>query len=272
MLLNPSEGLFVGAFPIGAASLIDMALIINQNWGFKRKGFIFTLWGFWWIDLGISFITAFGMIYTMMYTKHHFIAETTSVWVLPIIPLIVLSSTGGNLSRALFQHSRTLAVITVGFSLNAFVVGMSITLMVITLFLTRLIMYGPPKAPISPAGFIITSPLGQGGVSLLVNGGNLAQIFPTRDGDAFPGSILSGEMLYAVCLSGAWILWSMGIAWVIISVAEIYITSRTAKIPFTLAYWGLVFPIGVFALCSVRLGVALESRFFHYFGAIWSST
>ncbi|KAF8997918.1 voltage-dependent anion channel [Cyathus striatus] len=202
-LLNPTESLFVGAFPIGAASLIDESIIIHRSWSFGGKGFLYALWSFWWLDLGISFLTAFGLLYAMMYTKHHLVAETTSVWVLPIIPLIVLSGTGGNISHDLLESSTSLASITTGFSLCAFVIGMSLTLMIITLFLTRLILHGPPKAHITPAGFIIASPLGQGGYSLLVNGEMLSKIFPFHDDYPTQG-----------------------------------FHTMTGKIPFTLAYWG----------------------------------
>lgn len=72
-------------------------------------------------------------------------------------------------------------------------------------------------------------------------------------------------------LAGACIFWCMGLSWIVISLSSIYAVQHSIKAPFALSYWGLVFPNGVFALCSVQLGVVLNSRFFHYFGAIWSS-
>uniref|UniRef100_A0A8H7Y4R1 Uncharacterized protein n=1 Tax=Psilocybe cubensis TaxID=181762 RepID=A0A8H7Y4R1_PSICU len=53
MLYDPGEGLFVGAFPIGSASLIDLAVILNQRWRFGGTAFLYTLWGFWWLMLNV---------------------------------------------------------------------------------------------------------------------------------------------------------------------------------------------------------------------------
>jgi len=65
MLYDPGEGLFVGAFPIGSASLMDMGIIVNQRWHFGGNGFLYTMWGFWWLILAVSYGTAFGMLYVL---------------------------------------------------------------------------------------------------------------------------------------------------------------------------------------------------------------
>ena len=38
---------------------------INQDWGFRGNAFLWTLWGFWWLDSAVSYIIAFGMLYAM---------------------------------------------------------------------------------------------------------------------------------------------------------------------------------------------------------------
>lgn len=65
MISHPAQSLFVGAFAMGAATLINSALTANQSWSFGGTGFLYTLWAFWWLDLAVSFLTAFGMLYTM---------------------------------------------------------------------------------------------------------------------------------------------------------------------------------------------------------------
>ncbi|EFI28121.1 C4-dicarboxylate transporter/malic acid transporter [Coprinopsis cinerea okayama7 len=201
------------------------------------------------------------------------IKETTSLWVLPIIPLIVASATGGNMSQALLDRSSlTLATITTGFSLVSFGIGMSLTLMIITLFLTRLILHGPPKPQIVISGFIITSPLGTGGYALLLNGRTLSAVFPgTYLNGMFPRIELAGQIVFAVCFCASFLLWSMGTCWILISIFTIIVVVRSdGEIPFTLTYWGSVFPNGVYALCTVQLGEVMGSPFFNYLGVIWS--
>lgn len=65
MISHPAQSLFVGAFPMGAATLINSALSANQAWSFAGSGFLYILWAFWWLDLILSFVCAFGMLYVM---------------------------------------------------------------------------------------------------------------------------------------------------------------------------------------------------------------
>jgi tellurite resistance protein TehA-like permease len=65
MISHPAQSLFVGAFAMGAATLINSALTANQSWSFGGTGFLYALWGLWWLDLAVSFFTAFGMLYAM---------------------------------------------------------------------------------------------------------------------------------------------------------------------------------------------------------------
>jgi tellurite resistance protein TehA-like permease len=74
----------------------------------------------------------------------------------------------------------------------------------------------------------------------------------------------------------------MGVCWIIIATFSIFhvvynqrrsVTGDIGSfgIPFSLAYWGLIFPNGVFAVLCVQLAKVLNSSFFRVLGAIWSS-
>ena len=76
-------------------------------------------------------------------------------------------------------------------------------------------------------------------------------------------------MIFAVCFVGSFILWSMGIAWIILAVLSIFSVVRKGKISFSMAYWGMVFPHGTFAILSVQLAKVLDSPFYRVFGALW---
>lgn len=188
-----------------------------------------------------------------------------------MVTLIVASSTGGLIADALRPHSIRLATATTAISFTALTIGLSLALMIITVYLTRLVLHGPPDVGLILSSFIVLGPLGQGGFSLLVNGQNLSELLPLHLGTEFPFASLTGQILYAACFCGAWVLWSMGISWVVIALCSVYAVLKKEKIPFTLSYWGVIFPNGVFALLSVQLGEVLDNHFFHYFGAIWSS-
>jgi tellurite resistance protein TehA-like permease len=87
---------------------------------------------------------------------------------------------------------------------------------------------------------------------------------------AFPFVNQAGDMVFAVSFVGSYILWSMGIAWIILALASIFSVVKKTRVPFSMAYWGMVFPNGTFALLSVQLGTILDSPFFRVVGAMWS--
>jgi tellurite resistance protein TehA-like permease len=117
-----------------------------------------------------------------------------------------------------------------------------------------------------------TGPLGQGGYALLLHGENAAMLLPLHFGGNFPFIEYSGQMIFAVCFAGAFILWSMGIAWITVAILSIFSVVRKGKISFSMAYWGMVFPHGTFASLSVKMALVLDSPFYRAFGALWCCT
>ena len=201
----------------------------------------------------------------------HSISKMAATWLLPVVTLIVASSTGGLLSHAILPHSTTIALVTTGFSFTMVVIGLSFALMIITVYLLRLITSGPPDPALILSAFVTLGPLGQGGFSLLVNGMDLSEILPLHMGDEFPTVQLAGQMVFAGTFIGAYALFSMGVAWILLAVISIAHVRSSAEIPFSMAYWGLIFPNGVFALLCVELAKVLNSGVFRAIGATWSS-
>ena len=85
----------------------------------------------------------------------------------------------------------------------------------------------------------------------------------------FPTIALAGQMIFAGCFLGAFVLFSLGVAWILLAVISIAHVRTSAKIPFSMAYWGLIFPNGVFALLCVQLAKVLDSPVFRAIGAAW---
>lgn len=201
--------------------------------------------------------------------QEHSIQKMTALWLLPIITLIVSSSSGGLVAHALIPHSPTAALIGTAFSLTMVLMGLSFALMVITIFFLRLVTSGPPEPALILSSFIVLGPLGQGGFSLLVNGQNLSELLPLHMGSEFPAIALAGQILFAGCFLGAYVLFSMGMAWTLLSIiATLHVRARS-PLPFSMAYWGLIFPNGVYALLCAQLAQVLDSPTYRVIGAIW---
>ena len=126
--------------------------------------------------------------------------------------------------------------------------------------------------PLILSAFITLGPLGQGGFSLLVNGQDLSELLPLHMGDPFPTIEPAGQMIFAGCFLGAYALFSMGVAWILVALITIFHVRAEAKLPFSMAYWGIIFPNGVFALLCVQLAKVLDSPVFRAIGATWCGT
>lgn len=66
MIRHPVQSLYIGTFPMGATTLINVASSdIFQTYGFGGKPFIYTVWACWWINVAISMACCFGMMHVM---------------------------------------------------------------------------------------------------------------------------------------------------------------------------------------------------------------
>jgi len=63
------------------------------------------------------------------------------------------------------------------------------------------------------------------------------------------------------------LFWGLGLWWMLLA---LLITARYAKggIPFNLGWWGFTFPLGVYAVTTLKLGVILDLAFFDVLGVI----
>lgn len=224
-------------------------------------------------DVSVEVRIIRGVLLTVgrMVEQRHTLEKMTALWLLPFITLIVASSTGGLLSTAFQAQSIGFAILTTLFSLTMVIIGLSLSFMIITIYFARLVIHGPPERPQVLSAFVVLGPLGQGGYSLLINGQNLSKLLPLYVSGTFPDVAAGGQMIFGFCFCGAYILWSMGVCWIIISSYSIFgVLIKEGHIPFSIAYHGLIFPNAVYALLSVQLGNVLDSRFFQGFGAAWT--
>lgn len=204
----------------------------------------------------------------MLGQNYNDLSKVRPVWMVPVITLITMSASGGLFTRSLLPHSRMLAILSVSVSVTMLAIGLSFTMMLTTAFLLRLYLHGPLDATVVLTTFTTLTPLGQGGYSILMNGQDIADLFATPAASGSQ-SQLGGTVVYSGCICGAYLLWSMGVAWIAVSCISICRCAR--QLPqFSITHWCIVVPNGVFAALSLQLGVALDSAFFRAFGAGWA--
>ena len=70
MLRHPVQSLYLGCYPMGATTLITIAIgFINQQEGIGGSGFLYFLWATWWVDVALSFACAFALVHVMYVTN-----------------------------------------------------------------------------------------------------------------------------------------------------------------------------------------------------------
>ena len=66
MIRHPVQSLYLGCYPMGFSTIISVAVgLVYEQEGFGGRGFIYFLWGCWWLDVVLSFASAFVLNHIM---------------------------------------------------------------------------------------------------------------------------------------------------------------------------------------------------------------
>ncbi|GLB37103.1 putative voltage-dependent anion channel [Lyophyllum shimeji] len=272
MLHDPVSSLYTGCFPMGVTTLINVMVdVIHADFQFGGSQFLYFIWAVWWADVAISILCCWGMVHIMTTTHKHSLQAMTSAWILPVVTLTVAASSGGVLARALQNYSPLHALISVAVAVFLVTIGLTLALMIMTIYLLRLIAYGLPPGPKIISSFLPLGPTAQSGYAFLLIGQNFKSLLPLDHGVSdFLKSREAGQIIHTVCICMAFMLWSLAVMSIIFALMGIFETVRHRRIPFGLPFWGLVFPNGVFANLTINLSIAFDSNFFRILGSIYS--
>ena len=173
----------------------------------------------------------------------HSIESMSPTWLLPVVTLIVASSTGGILSNALEGYNDTLALDTLILSIFMVTAGLSLALMILVIYLQRLITHGIPAQRSLLSVFIPLGPTGQAGISILLIGQNVRKLLPRPNTNSyFLSSDHTPITIDICCTSVSFILWSLATMWMIFGFLATHAGLQRFSIPFKVTSWGLVFP------------------------------
>ncbi|KAG9027727.1 hypothetical protein FRB95_007424 [Tulasnella sp. JGI-2019a] len=216
----------------------------------------------------MALLSNLGMVYVMV-TRHKFDTTTTfSGWVLPIIPTIVVATTGCIVAGALAEVNAHYALLTTLVSVCSVTLSLTIATLFLVLYTQRLILHGFPVKGTEISVFIPLGPLGQSGYCLLLAGNILVDLLPSATSqDDYLASPGVAESLGVFMFSFSVITWIFGI-WFLVPAVIRLIASR--NIPFGLSSWSLIFPTGVYTVLTLGLAHKLNSSFLKVLGAIYS--
>ncbi|TFY74731.1 hypothetical protein EWM64_g9281 [Hericium alpestre] len=274
MIHHPVQSMYVAAYPMGAATLLNVCInLFYTEYGFGGKTFLYVIWGFWWVVVVLSCICCWGMIYMESTSQNHTLQSFNASVALPFVPPTVISSTGGALALAMAPIAPGKALLTATISVILLAIGLSFVFMAVTILLLRLIIYGHPPGISVISTILPIGAFAQPGVSVLYIGQNFAALLPVAGSTSpFLGSEAAGKTVYFVCVGIAVVLWAMTTAWLVIGLLAMQTEIRKHAVPFKLPFWGLIFPIGVYATLTINIYRQLDAGFFRVYGAIVATT
>lgn len=261
MIRHPAQSLFIGTFPMGLATIINMIVFVCvPSW---QGSWWKVAWALWWIDAAISVSSCFYLPFVLMTVHGHSVETMTAAWLLPVVSTIVAAATG-SLVAGVLPHAEY-ALITLLTSYVLWGTGVPLAMVILVIYFLRLTTHNLPPKAVAVSTFLPLGPLGQGGFGIMQLGKVALEIFPQTH--TVPTAPHAGEILYVAGFFTAIIMWGFGLVWLCFAVATIV---RSQRFPFNMGWWGFTFPLGVYTVCTTTLAKEIPSAFFRVLGTIFS--
>ncbi len=254
---HSTVSMFFGTIPMGLATLINGLLTFGlPHWGDALLPFAELLW---WLDVAMSLACGVLIPFLMFTRQEHRIDQMTAVWLLPLVACEVAAVSGGLLAPHLADSHSQFSVLITSYVLWAMSVPVAFS--ILTILLLRMALHKLPHESMAASSWLALGPISTGAFGLIVLGADSPLIF---DANGLPGV---GEIASGLGLIGGVILWGVGVWWCLMA---LLITARYLRngIPFNLGWWGFTFPLGVFALTTLKLGAVLHLGFFSALGSV----
>lgn len=197
--------------------------------------------------------------------------QTTAALLLPVVPAVVASASGGLLASYLPLRAHALTTIAASYVLWG--LGEAFTLAILALYFHRLMVHHLPARELIVSVFLPVGPLGQGGFAIqqlgrvardlafLPFGGATAAVGggPGGNEEDVLTVVSGGHVLWVLGVFLGLVMWGAGLGWLVLAATSI---ASTQTFPFNMGWWGFTFPLGVFATCTGLLAEELDSIFF----------
>jgi len=254
---HSTVSMFFGTIPMGLATIINGFLVFGlPRWG---NGVVPLAEALWWIDVAMSLACGVLIPFLMFTRQEHRIDQMTAVWLLPVVAAEVAAASGGLLAPHLADvHSQMIMLVT-SYVLWAF--SLPVAFSILTILLLRMALHKLPHESMAASSWLALGPIGTGALGMLLLGNDAPLIFAAN---GLPGV---GEIAAGLGLVAGITLWGFGFWWMLVA---LLITARylRAGIPFNLGWWGFTFPLGVYALTTLKLADLLNLDFFSVFGGV----
>ncbi|MCG6578199.1 C4-dicarboxylate ABC transporter [Pseudomonas sp. AF32] len=254
---HSTVSMFFGTIPMGLATLINGLLVFGlPRWG---EGVVPLAEVLWWINVAMSLACGVLIPFLMFTRQEHRIDQMTAVWLLPVVAAEVAAASGGLLAPHLADAHAQLVMLVTSYVLWAF--SLPVAFSILTILLLRMALHKLPHENMAASSWLALGPIGTGALGMLLLGGDAPTIFAAN---GIPGV---GEIASGLGLVAGITLWGLGFWWMLMALL-ITVRYLRAGIPFNLGWWGFTFPLGVYALTTLKLADLLGLVFFQVAGSV----
>jgi C4-dicarboxylate transporter/malic acid transport protein len=249
--------MFIGTIPMGLATIINGFLFFGlPRWG---DNMILVAQSLWWIDVALSLGCGVVIPFFMFTRQAHGLDKMTAIWLLPIVAAEVAAVSGGLLAPHLAgAHAQFLTLIA---SYVLWAYSVPVAFGILTILFLRMALHRLPPDSMAASSWLSIGPIGTGALGMIVLGADAPAIFAAQ-GMAGIGAV--AESLGAIAGT---LLWGVGLWWLLLALL-ITIRYFRAGVPFNLGWWGYTFPLGVYTVATLKLGVLLKISAFSAFGTL----
>ncbi|KAF5683080.1 sulfite transporter Ssu1, partial [Fusarium denticulatum] len=214
MIRHPVQSLFLGTFPMGLATIVNMVVFVCvPAWGHR---FVTLAWVLWWIDVACAVGTNFYLPFIIMCRHESSLQTMTAVWLLPIVSTIVAAASGGIVASVLSNENALITIVT---SYILWGCGVPLALFTMVIYFQRLTIYKLPPREVIVSVFLPLGPLGQGSFGIMQLGKQTLRI--SKEVKFLPDAPITGQVFYAVGVLVAFVLWGFGLVWLFFALSSI---------------------------------------------------
>jgi len=247
---HPSMALFLGAIPMGLATVLN---------GFLKYGI--PIYGdvalqiaqlLWYVDVVLAVGIGVLVPFCMFHKQDHQLHTMTAMWLLPIVACEVAATSGGLLLAHMHVSQQAVGILFTSYMLW----GMSVlpAFGILTILMLRLAVHQLPSKELAITSWLALGPIGTGALALLILGAQAPEVLALIQLENL------GVFFQNAGIVASFILLGFGVWWVAIAVLTTLKHAAT-ELPFNLGWWGLTFPLGVFTLAILSLGQQLHLSF-----------
>jgi C4-dicarboxylate transporter/malic acid transport protein len=190
--------------------------------------------GFWVVGMPLTIFFSILIPYLMFIEKEIDIKNVTPAWFIPPVGLIVIPLSGAPLTAGFSGIWRE-----IGYFINYFAwgTGFLLYLALFAIVMHRFIAHEPLPCGIAPAVWINLGPIGAGTSTLYLLVKN-SEFISLKEPFFGMGAIL----------------WGFGVWWFIMAVVLTLHYIRRLGLPYSLAWWAFIFPLGAYVSATYNIG------------------